>query len=206
MIRVAIAEQETIVRWALEQALANTPELEIVGRSGTAAETLDIIEKVKPDLVLVDTALPDHSGFDLLAAIRELAAGPLVIVLASPTDAPYAARALAAGAHGYVSKAATPAQLIDAMQAVLRGERVVSPGAEALLALGDNHPAGVLTARELQVMELLANGMTNREIADNLGISNKTVDTHRGHVMKKLGRRNNSDLTRVAVRHGYVTL
>lgn len=205
MIRVAIAEQETIVRWALEQALAKTPDLEIVGRAGSTAETLEMIAEVGPDLVLVDTALPDHLGFDLLAAIRELATGPLVVVLASPTEPAYAARALAAGAHGYVSKTATPEQLIDAIHAVNRGEQVIPPGAEALIAAGDGEPARALTRRELQVMELLANGMTNREIAVQLEISLKTVDTHRGHVLKKLGLRNNSELTRFAVRHGYVT-
>lgn len=82
---------------------------------------------------------------------------------------------------------------------------MIPPGIEQQLEAGDGHPASALTAREYQVMEMLANGMTNREIAEKLGISGKTVDTHRGHVLKKLGIRNNSQLTAFAVKHGYIT-
>jgi DNA-binding NarL/FixJ family response regulator len=88
---------------------------------------------------------------------------------------------------------------------VSRGEQIIPPGAEQLLG-GGEHPAGALTAREQQVMEMLSRGLTNREIAEHLAISIKTVDTHRGHVLKKLGLRNNSELTRFAVKHGYVTV
>jgi two-component system, NarL family, invasion response regulator UvrY len=114
-------------------------------------------------------------------------------------------RAIAAGAHGYVHKGGQPEDLLAAIHAVARGERVVPPHIEQLLASGDGDPARSLTARELQVMEMLARGLTNREIAEHLGISGKTVDTHRGHVLKKLGVRNNSELTTFAVKHGFIT-
>ena len=206
MIRIALAEEHAIVRWALKEALARTGDLEIVGEAGTVEDTLAMVRDTKPELLLVDTSIPDHSGFDVLAQIRELEAGPFVIVLGSHTDASYAARAIAAGAHGYVSKSATPDELLEAIHAVSRGEQVIPQGVEKLLASGDGHPASALTARELQVMEMLARGMTNREIAEHLDISIKTVDTHRGHVLKKLSLRNNSELTRFAVKNGYVTL
>ena len=105
-----------------------------------------------------------------------------------------------------MNKAVEPKELLESIRAVSRGEQIVPPGVEQLLASGDGHPASALTARELQVMEMLSRGMTNREIAEHLDISIKTVDTHRGHVLKKLGLRNNSELTRFAVKHGYVTL
>lgn len=206
MIRIALAEEHTIMRWALRAALTGTPDLEIVGEAGTVEETMAMVRRARPDLLLVDTTMPDHSGFDVLAQIRELDAGPFVVVLAPHTDASYAARAIAAGAHAYVSKSAAPEELIAAIHAVSRGEQVIPPGVEKLLAVGDGHPASALTARELQVMEMLARGMTNREIAEHLDISVKTVDTHRGHVLKKLSLRNNSELTRFAVKNGYVTL
>lgn len=206
MIRIAIAEEQTIVRWALREALSRVPELEIVGVAGTAEEALATIRDAKPDVLLLDTVLPDHTGFDVLAEIRNIEAGPLVVVLAAQNEPSYAARAIGAGAHGYVSKSSEPEKLIEAIRAVSRGEQVVPPGVEQVLAAGDGDPAGVLTARELQVMEMLARGMTNREIAEHLDISIKTIDTHRGHVLKKLGLRNNSDLTRFAVKHGYVSL
>jgi DNA-binding NarL/FixJ family response regulator len=165
-----------------------------------------MIQNVKPDVLLLDITLPDKSGFDVLAEMRNIETAPLVVVLTWHTEPSYAARAIAAGAHGYVNKAVEPAALLESIRAVSRGEQIVPPGVEQLLASGDGHPASALTARELQVMEMLSRGMTNREIAEHLDISIKTVDTHRGHVLKKLGLRNNSELTRFAVKHGYVTV
>ncbi len=206
MIRLALAEDHTIVRWALREALSKADDIEVVGEAGTAAETLAMIQNVKPDVLLLDITLPDRSGFDVLSELRNIETAPLVVVLTWHTEPSYAARAIAAGAHGYVNKSVDPKELLDAIRAVSRGEQIIPPGVEQMLASGDGHPASALTAREQQVMEMLARGMTNREIAEHLDISIKTVDTHRGHVLKKLGLRNTSELTRFAVKHGYVTL
>lgn len=206
MIRLALAEDHTIVRWALREALSKADDIEVVGEAGTAAETLSMVQNVKPDVLLLDITLPDRSGFDVLAELRQVETAPLVVVLTWHTEPSYAARAIAAGAHGYVNKAVEPNDLLNSIRAVARGEQVIPPGVEQLLASGDGHPASALTAREQQVMEMLARGLTNREIAEHLDISIKTVDTHRGHVLKKLGLRNNSELTRFAVKHGYVSL
>jgi two-component system invasion response regulator UvrY len=206
MIRVAIAEEHTIMRWALREALAKIQDLEVVGEAGTVEDTLAMIRNARPDVLLLDTVLSDRTGFDALSAIREIETGPLIIMLGAQTEPSYAARAIAAGAHGYVGKSAEPEKLLDGIRAVVRGEQVIPPGVERLVDVGNGHPASALSAREHQVMEMLARGMTNREIAEHLEISIKTVDTHRGHVLKKLGLRNNSDLTRFAVKHGYVTM
>ena len=206
MIRVAVAEEQRIPRWALAEALGATDDIEIVGQAGTVEETLDMVRKVKPELLVLDMMLPDHSGFDVLTEINQVEAGPLVIVLGPRTEPAYAARAIGAGAHGYVAKSGRPEELIEAIHAVMRGEQIIPPGVDKLAASGDGHPTRVLTARETQVMEMLARGMTNREIAHDFDISIKTVDTHRGHVLKKLGLRNNAELARFAVKQGYVTL
>jgi DNA-binding NarL/FixJ family response regulator len=206
MIRLGIAEDHSIVRWALREALGKDPDIEVVGDAGTAAETLEMVQSTRPDVLLLDLGLPDRSGFDVLNDMRESDTAPLVVVLTWHTEPSYAARAIAAGAHGYVNKSVTPEDLLAAIRAVSRGEQVIPPGVEQILASGDGHPASALTAREQQVMEMLARGLTNREIAEHLQISIKTVDTHRGHVLKKLGLRNNSELTRFAVKHGYVSL
>lgn len=206
MIRIAIAEEQRVARWALAEALGKTTDFAIVGQAGTVEETLGMVHKVKPEVLVLDTTIPDHAGFDVLAEIREMDAGPLVVVLAPFTEPAYAARAIGAGAHGYVAKSAAPEELIQAIRAVAHGEQIIPPGVDKLLAAGDGHPASMLTARETQVMEMLARGMTNREIAHDLDISVKTVDTHRGHVLRKLRLRNNTELARFAVRHGYVTL
>ncbi|MGE0399675.1 MAG: LuxR C-terminal-related transcriptional regulator [Kofleriaceae bacterium] len=210
MIRVAIAEEHSLVRWALREALSRVSDLRIVADAGTVADLLAIIERERPDVLLLDASLPDREGRDALTEISKLEDGPLVVVLggshALQLESIFAARTIAAGAHGYVPRSATPDELLDAIRAVNRGERMVPREVEKMAATGLDHPAGILTRRELQVMELLARGMTNAEIAEHLGISTKTVDTHRGHVMKKLQLRNNSDLTRFAVKHGYVAL
>lgn len=206
MIRVAIAEEQSIVRWALREALGKSSDLEVVGEAGTVESTLELIRREKPDIVLLDPNVPDHSGLDVLAEIRDMEAGPLVVVLAAQLEPSYAARTVAAGAHGYVTRSEDPEKLLGAIRAVSRGEQAIPAEITALVAAGDHHPASTLSAREQQVMEMLARGMTNREIAELLDISIKTVDTHRGHVLKKLRLRNNSDLTRFAVKHGYVSL
>jgi two-component system, NarL family, invasion response regulator UvrY len=206
MIRLAIAEDHTIVRWALREALGKADDIEVVGEAGTAAETLKMVDSAKPDVLILDLTFPDKSGFDVLNELRSIDTAPLVVVLTWHTEPSYAARAIAAGAHGYVHKAVEPEALLHAIRAVARGEQVIPPGVDELIATGDGHPASALTAREQQVMEMLSRGLTNREIAEQLQISIKTVDTHRGHVLKKLGLRNNSELTRFAVKHGYVTV
>ena len=206
MIKLAIAEDHTIVRWALREALGKADDIEVVGEAGTAAETLTMIEEKRPDVLILDITFPDKSGFDVLDELRKRDTAPLVVVLTWHTEPSYATRAIQGGAHAFVSKSVEPEELLAAIRAVSRGETVMPAGTEELLAKGDGHPAGALTARELQVMEMLSRGLTNREIAEHLQISIKTVDTHRGHVLKKLNLRNNSELTRFAVKHGYVAL
>jgi two-component system invasion response regulator UvrY len=205
MIRIAIAERHGIVRWALRQALANVPELEIVGDAGTVEQTLALISSCRPDVLVLDLAPFDHTGFDLLAALQRHEASPVVVVMSAQDDPRHAARAILAGAHGFVDGTSGPDPLIDAIRIVSRGEQVIPAAVQPLLAAGQ--PAmRTLTEREVQVMEMLARGLTNREVAEHLEISPKTVDTHRGHVIKKLGLRNNADLTRFAVKHGYVSV
>ena len=206
MIRVARAAEYGMVRWALGQALATAGDIEDVGEAATVEETRTLIARVKPDLLVLDTTILDQAGFDLLAELRHLEAGPLVVVLGPRPEEGYGARVMMAGAHGYLDTSAGPKDLTDAIHTVQRGETVMPPEVARHVAEGQGHPASALTAREQQVMELLARGLTNREIALDLGISIRTVDTHRGHLLKKLGLRNNAELTRFAVRHHYVAL
>jgi two-component system, NarL family, invasion response regulator UvrY len=205
MIRVAIADEHKIPRWALARTLAAEPDLNVIAEADSVSATLAMLRAHEPDVLILDATLPDHSGFDVLSEIGHLEAGPFVVVLAPFAEPRYIARVLGAGAHAYVCKSDEPQRLLDAIRAVMRGEQVIPPGVEPLPAI-DAHPARALTRREQQVMEMLARGMTNREIGDDLGISIKTVDTHRAHTLKKLELRNNAELTRFAVKHGYVTL
>ena len=118
MIRLAIAEDHTIVRWALREALSKADDIEVVGEAGTAAETLEMIKRERPDVLILDISLPDRSGFDVLTEMRPMDTAPLVVVLTWHTELSYAARAIAAGAHGYVNKAVEPDELLAAIRAV----------------------------------------------------------------------------------------
>jgi len=191
MIKILVADEHHIVRWALKSALDAIEDFAVVGEAASTSEALQKIESTQPDVVLLDM-------FDALDDLRALATPPPIIVLTCHTEPSFAARAVEAGVHGFLSKDIDPEELLQAIRAVTRGEHVI-PEIE-----GD--PASALTQREQQVMEMLARGMTNREIAEGLQISIKTVDTHRGHVLKKLKLRNNSELTRFAVKHGYTAL
>jgi two-component system, NarL family, invasion response regulator UvrY len=197
--------EHEITRWALREAFAKIADFALVGEARSLPETLELVRREKPDVVLVDAMLSDRSGRDAVNELRDLDAGPLVVMLAAHDEAFYGVGPVSSGVHAYVRRSATPDQLLETIRAVCRGERVIPPDIEALA--GENgHPASLLTRRELQVMEMIARGMTNREIAEHLEISVKTVDTHRGHLMKKLALRNNSDLTRFALKHGYVSV
>ncbi|HEY0195821.1 MAG TPA: response regulator transcription factor, partial [Kofleriaceae bacterium] len=112
MIRLAIAEDHTIVRWALREALSKAEDIEVVGEAGTAAETLEMVKRERPDVLILDISLPDRSGFDVLTEMRPMDTAPLVVVLTWHTEQSYAARAIAAGAHGYVNKAVEPDVLL----------------------------------------------------------------------------------------------
>ncbi len=205
MIRIGLAEEHRIPRWALHEALAKSVDFEIVGEAGSVDETIDLVKTAKPDVLVLDTALPDHSAFDVLSRLSRVETGSLIVVLSPNDDPAFAAHAMAAGAHAYVYSSDDPAKLLEAIRAVSRGERVVPAEVDKALAARDRHPASTLTARELQIMEMLARGLTSREIAHDLDISTKTVDTHRAHLLQKLRLRNNAELARFAVKHGFVS-
>ncbi len=127
MIRLGLSEDHTIVRWALREALGKAEDIEVVGEAGTADETLEMIQDARPDVLLLDISLPDRSGFDVLGDLRQIETAPLVVVLTWHTEPSYIARAIAAGAHGYVTKSVAPQELLDAIRAVSRGEQVFPP-------------------------------------------------------------------------------
>jgi two-component system, NarL family, invasion response regulator UvrY len=204
MIRVAIAEDHTLVREALKSLLENSGRVEVVGEATTGDEAVEIVAQRQPDVLLLDIAMPGKDGLAAIMDIAGLQVQTRVLVVSMAADDTYAVRAVRAGAAGYLNKTAKSGELISAIDAVLAGQRVVPDGSDAQGAPGTN-PAQVLSPREFQVLGHLASGLTNREIAKMLEISVKTVDTHRGHVLKKLKLRNNSDLTRFAMQHGLLS-
>ena len=208
MIRVAIAEDHTLVREALRHLLTQSGRVQVIGEATNGREAVELVQKSHPDVLLLDISMPEKDGLQASMEIAAQGGSTRVLMLSMHTDDSYAVRAIRAGAAGYIQKSAKIEDLIDAIEAVQAGKRVVPPGVEEMLEKGnaDMGPAQVLSQREFQVMGYLAAGMTNREIARLLSISVKTVDTHRGHVLKKLKLRNNSDITRFAIQHGLVQM
>jgi len=186
-----------LIREALVNLITSQGAIEIVGESSTADEAADSVRENRADVLLVGSA--SDGG---IAAARSIAASGLptkvLVIGTGRTVSP--ARLLAAGAAGYVSADQPAKELVNAINRVHAGERVAPPDT------GGHDPVAVLSPRELETLRFLAAGMTNREIATRLGISVKTIDTHRGHVLKKLNLRNNADLTRFAIEHGLCDL
>lgn len=210
MIRVLIVCDRALVRGGLRHMLEGNPDVVVTDEAASPAEALSRLTGTPCDVAVVEFAMPIREGLDAVAELCRNPSGTRVIVLAGHADQQQAQGALDAGARGFLRKGADAAELVEAIRAVVRGATYVSPpvGAPA----GDGAapapaaPIGTLSKRELEVMCFLASGMTNREIAEQLGISVKTIDTHRGHLLKKLQLRNNSDITRFAIRHGLVEL
>ena len=216
MIRVLIVSERALVRAGLRHMLQSTPRpaelkpIEVAGESADVNEATAAMAEVAPAIVLVDFARAASEAIDATAELCRRAGSARVVALGGHDDVEHARAALANGAAGFLWKGADVAELEDAIRTVDAGATYVSPQIAEAVRSGASTATpglvGTLSKREFEVMCFLASGMTNREIAEQLGISVKTIDTHRGHVLKKLQLRNNSDITRFAIRHGFVRL
>jgi two-component system response regulator NreC len=203
--RIAIAAEHPLVASMVRSIYGQEPGVEVV-LVAPLKGSQDQLIAANPDLIVVETGTA-APAFDLVAATLRDLGKCRIAVLCLDEDIDIAARYLRAGAQGVFLGSTTPEELVAGTRAIMRGEMAAPPQVVALLSPDTSQPGSLeLSGREFQVLELLAQGWTNREIADHLHISIKTVDTHRGHVLKKLRLRNNSDLTRFAVKHGYVPL
>jgi DNA-binding NarL/FixJ family response regulator len=188
--------------------LDGQPDVTLVGEASQLLEAVEVLARTAPSVILIDLATPLQDQLEATAELSRQAGPGRVIVLGGHGDRHHAQRVIEAGASGFLWKGADIEELMIALRSVHAGSTFLSPQLTATWPQnGRPHPddpVGVLSKRELEVLCFLAVGMTNREIAQQLGISVKTIDTHRGHVLKKLQLRNNSDLTRFAIRHGFV--
>ncbi len=210
-IRLLLVDDHDLVREGLKRILEATGEFEVVGEADSGDRALEIFPALAPDVVVTDVSMPGSDGIEATIALRSMSPHVRVVVLTMYNDAHHAVRALSAGAAGFVAKDSKSHILVSAIREVALGGRYLPPEIKAEverrldeLKRKDNSQALAdrLSKRELEVLRYLAVGKTNREIAERLGISVKTVDTHRGHLLKKLQLRNNADLTRFAIRHG----
>lgn len=213
-IRVLVADDHAVVREGIRHVLAPAHGFDIAGEASRGAEAVKLAAECEPDVIVLDVSMPDGGGLEVIGDIRRVAPDARVLILSVHDEAEYVLQGVRAGAHGYLRKDSSPAELRDAVRAVDRGESVFSPAmatrlSDALRVESDRFARAsklaLLTARERDVLEGIANGETNKEIAGRFGISPRTVETHRESLMKKLEIHSVAGLTRLAVEEGLIT-
>lgn len=207
-MRILIADDHGIVRSGLRMLLERQPDVEVVAEAADGVEARDLAISMRPDLAILDVKMPRLTGLEATREIREQAPEVAVLILSMHDEERYLFEALKAGASGYVLKRAADQDLIEAIRAVERGEPFLTPEAQRALIRDvlDEGPGRDerLTPREEEVVKLVAEAHTSREIAELLGLSEKTVENHRGNAMKKLGMRDRVEMVRYAIRRGLI--
>jgi NarL family two-component system response regulator LiaR len=208
-IRVLLVDDHAVVRDGLRTYLGLQDGLEVVGEAADGAEALRVAEELRPDVILMDLVMPVLDGVGAMRALRERLPATRVIVLTSFTDEAQLLPAIQAGAAGYLLKNAQPAELRRAIHAAHAGEALLDPAVAARLVEAIAQPAGAaaperLTPREREVLVLIGRGLSNKRIARELGVAEKTVKTHVGHVLAKLDVTDRTQAALYAAREGLV--
>jgi DNA-binding NarL/FixJ family response regulator len=210
--RVLLADDHTLVRAGLRKLLESIPDMEVVGEAGDGLELLELAERLQPQVVLMDIAMPRLNGLEATARIAKTWPHMRVLILSMHQNAEYVRQALRHGAAAYLLKDAAPLELEMALKAVLRGETYLSPSVSqgvmsdyVLRLRSEEQPADALTPRQREVLQLIAEGQSTKEIARRLDLSVKTVETHRTQLMKQLDIHEVASLVRYAIRAGLVS-
>lgn len=210
-IRVLIADDHALMREGIRALLRASDDVEVVGEASSGEEALEQSRLLRPDLVLMDVAMPGLGGLEATLALRRELPEVRVLVLTQYDDREYVARFLNAGVAGYVLKKAAGSELLAAIRSAHRGGLVLDPGVARGAVEASRRPDEAvrdpyetLTEREKQVLKLVAEGGSSKDVAQVLGMSVKTAMTHREHLMEKLGLHNRADLVRFAVRRGVI--
>jgi two-component system response regulator NreC len=214
-IKVLLAEDHTIVRKGICALLDAVEDIEVVGEAEDGREAIDKVSQLLPDVVLMDNTMPRLNGLEATRQIKKLFPEIIVLILTMHTDEEYIFQFLQAGASGYLIKKTAPRELVSAIRAVYQGDSFLSPPVskkvidEYLKQTGETEQPEIyaqLTDREREVLQLIAEGFSNKEIAEQLHLSVKTVGNHRINLMEKLDIHNVSDLTKYAIRKGIISL
>jgi DNA-binding NarL/FixJ family response regulator len=213
-VRIVIAEDHTILREGLRSLLSSDPNFEIVGEAEDGREAIRCVEKLKPDLILTDLSMPRMNGMEAIKEIRRISPVTKILVLTVHKAEEYILATFRSGADGYLLKDSTHAELVMAVKKVLSGKQYISPEIsekviegylEGKKTLKSRTSWETLTQREREILKLIAEGYKNKEIADDLCISVKTVEKHRANLMGKLDLHSASTLTAFAIEKGLVT-
>jgi two-component system, NarL family, response regulator NreC len=208
VIKILLADDHTIVRQGLKLIISSHADLQVIGEAANGREVLELAEKLKPDVILMDVAMPELNGIEATRRLRDVSPRTKVLVLSMHKEAVYVREILKAGARGYILKDAIDTELISAIQSVARGDGYISPAISGTL-LSDyrqniTNPLDLLSSREREVLQLIAEGKTNKEVATRLNLSVYTVDSHRGKIMEKLNLHSTGELVRFAMKQGLV--
>ena len=212
LIRVLVADDHAIVRTGIRHVLETEPGFTVVGEASNGTEALALALELVPDVAVLDISMPGVSGLQVAAELRERCPETRILILSMHDNTEYVLESLRAGVHGYLLKDSAAAELGSAIRAVRRGESFFSPpvahqlGAVVRCELGGDRPDALatLTSRERQVLIGVAGGRTNKEIAQELGISHRTVESHRESLMRKLDVYTVAGLTKIALEEGLI--
>jgi len=211
-VRILLADDHALVRRGVRLILDNEPDLTVVGEAGDGAEAITMARAERPDLAILDIAMPRLTGLQAARELSRLMPDLRILILTMYDNEQYFFEALKAGASGYVLKSVADRDLVEACRAAVRGEPFLYPGAVASLIRnyldrvrdGESIPAKAITDREEEILKLVAEGNSSKEIADLLFISVKTVERHRANLLAKLGLKDRLELTRYAIRAGLI--
>jgi DNA-binding NarL/FixJ family response regulator len=213
--RILLADDHTIVRQGLRALLAEEDDLRVVGEAGDGRSALEAAERLRPDVVVMDIAMPDLNGIEATRRLTSLPCSPRVVMLSMYTDLEHVLHSLLAGASGYVRKQDADAELVAAVRSGRPDDPFLSPSIDrdllnehmrrARATAHDRDDYQLLTPREREVLQLVAEGRLNKQAAAGLGIAVRTVEVHRASIMRKLGLQDQAALVRYAVRKGIVS-
>ncbi len=208
-IRILIVDDHGVLRAGLRALLSAEPDLEVVDEAAGGYEALRLADELRPEVVLLDISIPDLSGIEVTRQLKKILPETRVLILTVHEDESLLQESIRAGAAGYIIKRAVESELIDAIRAVWRGDLYVHPAMTRALfkdispaSPSNDPPAESLTPREVEVLCLIAQGYSNRQIAETLSISIRTVESHRANLMGKLNLRSRVELVRYAKEHG----
>jgi DNA-binding NarL/FixJ family response regulator len=209
MIRILIADDHAIVRGGLKQLFAMVPDIAVAGEAVNGLQALDCLRHTPVDIVLLDLTMPGMSGIDIVARMRSAYPNLPILVLSMRNEPEIVRQVLKVGASGYLTKDSEPEMLVAAIRKAAAGGRFIDPALAEQLLFDIDQPGAAplhvqLSGREAQILSLLARGRSVNDIAADLMISNKTVSTHKAHLMQKMNFMNNADLVRYAIMHGLV--
>lgn len=207
-IRVLLADDHKILRKGVQMLIDAQVDMEVVGEAKTGREAIDEARQLQPDVVVMDISMPELNGIEGTRQICDELPGTKVLALSMHKDSVYVREILRAGARGYLVKDSEDDDLVRAIRSVHRGEAFLSPAiSDAVLSDYRRHvsnPVDLLTSREREILTMIAEGKTNKEIAVVLNLSVYTVESHRGSVMEKLNLHNSGDMVRFAIRNGLI--